>query len=151
MDLKIKQDKTMMKWTLKKLKKEAWRIFSIYIRLRDKGICFTCGKILPDYYDRYGSLREGWKSGHAGHFITAGNCGLALYFHEKNVHCQCYHCNINLSGNWLAYERRIITVYGQETCDELKRLQGQSDVKYKNFEYVDLIKKYAKKIETLKG
>jgi hypothetical protein len=140
---------TMLKWDLKKAKKECWAIFSKYIRLRDRGVCFTCGKKIPDYYDRHGNLIEGWKAGQAGHWITAANCGLALYFHEKNVHCQDYHCNINLSGNWLVYERRIIEVYGQSVCDELKSMKWKESIKYSVPDYVELIIKYTKLFEEL--
>ena len=140
---------TMLKWDLKKAKKECWAIFSKYIRLRDRGICFTCGKKIPDYYNRQGKLIEGWKSGQAGHWITAANCGLNLYFHEKNVHCQCYHCNINLSGNWLEYEKRLAEIYGIETCEELKSLKWLSQIKYTVPDYVDMIEKYNQKFQEL--
>lgn len=123
-------------------KKKAWKIFSQYIRRRDKGVCFSCGKIIPDYYDRYGNLQPGWKAGQAGHFITAANCGLALYFHEQNVHCQCYHCNVNLSGNWLEYEEKIIQVYGQKVCNELKELKWKGSVCYSVSDYQDMIEKW---------
>ncbi len=142
----IKQRKTMEKWNLSKLKKEFWRIFSIYVRMKGTGVCFSCGKIIPDYYDRYGNLLPGWKAAHAGHFITAKSCGLALYFHEQNVHSQCYHCNINLSGNWVEYERKIIEVYGQDVCDKLKELKWSGDVKYSKVDYMDKIEEYADKI-----
>jgi len=140
---------TMLKWTLNKCKKEFWKVFSSYIRQRDKGVCFTCNKKIPDYYDRHGNLIQGWKSGQAGHFITAKNCGLALYFHEQNVHCQCYHCNINLSGDWVNYERKIKEVYGENVCDELKRLKWEGEVKYSIQDYADKIEEYTKKIEGL--
>jgi DNA-directed RNA polymerase subunit N (RpoN/RPB10) len=140
---------TMLKWNLKKAKKECWAVFSKYVRLRDGGVCFTCGKKIPDYYDRHGNLVPGWKAGQAGHWITAKNCGLALYFHEKNVHCQCYHCNINLSGNWLEYERKIKAVYGQPVCDQLKEMKWTADVKYSVGDYVEKIIYYTKQIERL--
>lgn len=119
--------------------------------MRDTGVCFTCGKKLPDYYDRYGNLLPGWKSGQAGHFITAANCGPELYFHEQNVHCQCHHCNVNLSGNWLEYERRIIATYGQDTLEHLKSLKYTSKVRYKVHDYVDMIEKYQEKINELEA
>ena len=140
---------TMLKWTVSRAKKELWRIFSIFVRMRDKGICFTCGKKIPDYYDRNGNLRPGWKSAQAGHFVTAKTCGLALYFHEKNVHCQCYHCNINLSGNWLEYERKMIEVYGKEETERIKSLKWTGDVKYMVVDYVDKIEEYTRKIAEL--
>lgn len=139
----------MKKGDLKWWKKKYWKEFSIYIRRRDKGICFTCDKVLPDYYDRYGNLLKGWKSGQAGHFITAKSCGLALYFHEQNVHCQCYYCNINLSGNWVEYERKIIEVYGKKVCEELKWLKWNSKVKYTTSDYEDMFEKLKDKTKGL--
>ena len=144
----MKKDKKLK--SLPKLKKEAWKWFSVYIRKRDKGICFTCTKPIPNYYDRYGNLHPGWKAAQAGHWITAANCGARLYFHEKNVHCQCYNCNINLSGNWLVYETRIISVYGQKVCDELKRLKWQDNIEYTREDYLEMIDKY-KKLANEKG
>ena len=137
--MKPPQIKTMLKWNLKKAKKEYWKYFSIFIRMREKGVCFTCGKKIPDYYNRKGKLIEGWKAAQAGHFVTAANCGLALYFHPKNVHCQCYYCNINLSGNWLEYERRMIEVYGKEETEKIKAMKWQEEVKFCINDYADKI------------
>lgn len=141
--------KTESQKGVKKLKKDLWTVFSQYIRLRDKGVCFTCGKKIPDYYDRNGNLRPGWKAGQAGHFITAKTCGLALYFDEFNVHCQCYHCNINLSGNWVEYEKAIIRKYGKEKCEELKRMKDESPVKWKPEYFKDNIMYYKLLIKSL--
>lgn len=140
---------TMLKWDLKKAKKEFWAIFSRYVRIRDKGVCFTCNKQIPDYYDKKGRLIKGWKAGQAGHWITAKSCGLALYFHEQNVHCQCYHCNINLSGNWLEYERQIIERYGKAVCEELKALKWSGTTKYCVADYVEMIERYSEKIKMM--
>ena len=74
----------MKKKTQAQLKKELWKWFSLYIRKRDKGICFVCNRKC-----------EGGGY-HASHFIAKSIGGLALYFHEENVHGCCYNCNINL-------------------------------------------------------
>lgn len=91
-----------------KLKKELWKLFSLFIRKRDNFQCVTCGKI-----GEGGGI-------HAGHFITGATCGTKLYFDETNVHAQCYHCNINLSGNWVKYEEFMIKKYGKDYTDNLK-------------------------------
>jgi hypothetical protein len=103
--VKVKKPKEKnITWHRKKL----WSIFSKWIRERDNYTCFTCGK-----------KAEG--SGmHAGHFITGATCTAKLYFDEMNVHAQCYHDNINLSGNWVVYEKKMIEKYGKEKVDELK-------------------------------
>lgn len=128
--------KQMKRGTLKKkspkkisvLKRKLWVLFSKYIRERDKNICFTCG-------------RKGEGSGsHAGHFISKAVGGNVLYFHEENVHCQCYNCNINLSGNQWEYGKRL----GEETVNKLYALKGKIE-KWTVEDYENKIKQYEKR------
>ena len=96
------------KSSISKLKKKLWIAFGAYIRKRDGGICFICG-------------RKSEGSGyHAGHFIPKSVGGLALYFHEDNVHGCCYHCNINLGGNLYEYGVKL----GEERVKTLYKLKG---------------------------
>ncbi len=145
----MEMTKAQQKWNLKRWKKELWKVFSEYIRMRDKGKCFSCQKILPPYYHRSGKLLPGWKSGQAGHFVTAKNCGLALYFHERNIHCQCHHCNINLSGNWLEYRKAMIKKYGLKTTQSLEQLKWTGDIVYSRDDYYKMLSKYKKKVEKM--
>ena len=115
-------------------KKKLWEVFSAYIRARDKGVCFTCGKS--------GLKGSGY---HAGHCIPKGSGGLLLYFHEQNVHGQCFRCNINLGGNGAVYAQRIREVYGDEVMDEIYRLRGKV-VKWTREDYIDLIAEYEEKL-----
>jgi len=104
---------------ISKLKKELWKYFSLYIRQRDNFTCFTCG-------------RKGEGSAmHAGHFISKSVGGIALYFHEENVHAQCYNCNINLSGNQYEYAKRL----GFDKADELYRIKNQVTEKWSAQDY----------------
>lgn len=97
----------MRQKTKGQLKKELWKWFSLYIRQRDKGICFTCG-------------RKAEGSGyHASHFIPKSVGGLALYFHEDNVKGCCYNCNINLGGNQWEFGQRL----GKKKVNELMKLK----------------------------
>jgi len=105
----ISKPKTKPVKTISKLKKELWKLFSLYIRTRDNFTCVTCGK-----------KGEGGAI-HAGHFITGATCGTELYFDEDNVHAQCYHCNINLSGNWVKYEEFMVNTIGYGKVETLKR------------------------------
>ena len=103
-----------MKRTPIRQKSKLWKVFSLYIRQRDNYQCFTCG-------------RHATGSGmHAGHYIPKSAGGIALYFHEQNVHAQCYNCNINLSGNSDIYSQKIIEKYGQETLDHLRQLRNET-------------------------
>lgn len=96
--------------TAAKLKKELWKHFTLYIKQRDNWTCFTCGR------------RVSGSNAHGGHFITKSIGGIVLYFEEKNVHCQCYNCNINLAGNIWEYGQRL----GDETVKELYALKPAS-------------------------
>ena len=125
------------KETPAKLKKKLWQVFSKYIRARDNYTCVTCGK-------------KGEGSGiHAGHYITKSVGGLSLYFHEQNVHAQCYRCNIHLSGNWTAYREFILRTYGQEVDNELMRLKDKGYRTISVLEYKQLIKEYEEKLKEI--
>lgn len=120
----------MKKKSISTLKKKLWTLFSQYIRQRDKYICFTCG-------------RKGEGSGmHAGHFISKSVGGIALYFHEDNVHAQCYNCNINLGGHQWEYGVRL----GKEKVDELYKIKNQIN-KWTIEDYEKKIEYYKSKIQ----
>ena len=122
--------------TVGKLKKKLWKHFSLYIRTRDKYTCFTCGKVA------HGSGM------HSGHYIPKSVGGVALYFHEKNVHAQCYHCNINLSGNSDIYLQNLVKRYGEEIIDEIRLLRQEIN-KWSLQDYTDKIEYYEEKLRKL--
>lgn len=106
---------------------KAWKVFSSYIRERDKYICFTCGRQL----DR--------QTSQAGHFIHAKHT--PVYFNEFNVHCQCLKCNYYGGGMRDVYLRNIQKKYGIEKGDEL--LAEKDKVKHYGIkELEEIIKKY---------
>ncbi len=112
------------------LKRKLWKVFGEYIRKRDRNICFICGKYAT------GSAY------HASHFVPKSVGGLALYFHEENVHGCCYHCNINLGGNLYLYGKKL----GEKKCTELYKLK---QVITKDYPYVSKIEEYKNKIKKL--
>ena len=115
--------------------KELWVWFSKYIRTRDAGICFTCGK-----------NSEG-KGYHAGHFIPVGTAtGHALKYDERNVHGQCYHCNINLGGNGAVYYQKMIDRCGQKVVDELFEMKAHP-VKWTSGDFIQKIIYYKNKVK----
>lgn len=109
----------MYKLTKTKAKKKAWVAFSRYIRLRDalkttgskeRLICITCDKQYPAF---------GKPCAQAGHFIPGRNNSVLI--NEGFVHGQCYNCNINLKGNWVIYEEKMIKMWGKEAVQIAKR------------------------------
>ena len=75
-------------------KKETWKLFSLYIRLKyadDNGYvsCCTCG------------IKKHYKEMQAGHFIAGRNN--SILFEEKCVHPQCGRCNVYKHGNTVEY------------------------------------------------
>lgn len=123
--------------TLGWYKNHFWTVFSQFIRLRDDGQCFTCAN------------KKHWKQMQAGHMVPRASGGLSLYFHEQNVHCQCYRCNINLGGNGAVYAKNFIEKYGQEDFDEIMRLQAQGFKKFTIEEYKQLTEEYKKKVDKM--
>ena len=100
--------------TITTLKKRLWKIFSIYIRMRDclettgtvdHGLCCTCKRDYP-----IGKLQ-------AGHFIPGRED--SILFDPIYVHAQCYRCNIKRQGEWLKYFRFMEKKHGREFVLEL--------------------------------
>lgn len=92
--------------TRKKLYEKAWDLFSIYIRKRDKGVCFTCGD------------KRDWKKQNAGHFIPQSAYSDTM-FDKFNVHCQCVRCNKWKHGNLGVYALKLVEKYGKKKLKEL--------------------------------
>lgn len=124
------------KLTYSKAKKQAWDAFSKWVRYQPQNYnrCITCGKV------------DNPKKLQAGHFIAGRH--ISVLFDERNVHIQCYHCNVGLKGNPVQYYKWMLAVYGQEVIDELIELDKQTK-KYKVYELVELKEKYEMLYEDL--
>jgi 5-methylcytosine-specific restriction endonuclease McrA len=124
-------------------RKKAWEWFSRYIRLRDtleRGSgqyvkCCTCDTV------------KHWKEMQAGHFIPQAQ-GNAVRFDERNVHAQCYRCNMNLGGNGPEYYPFMVELYGEEIINELKLL-SKTTVKFTASELDDIAADYKARAECL--
>lgn len=121
-------------------KKRLWDIFSKYIRLKYANFngfvaCFTCGTM------------KHWKEIHAGHYHPRTH-GMALYFEEKNVHPQCYRCNVELHSNATAYAIALQRKYGDGILKELEWKRQQA-TKISEIEYLRLIQFYKEKVREL--
>ena len=125
---------------MKKQKKKAWTIFSIYIRRKyadSNGYvrCVTCGAI------------KHWKQGmQAGHFIDSRNN--SVLFDERLVHPQCVGCNMFKRGNKVKYTLFMLKKYTQD------EIEGFFALKYKikkmtKADYEEIEKTYKRKVEEL--
>lgn len=129
----------MKKVTVSSLKKKLWKLFSEYIRRlyadwRGYVACVTCGSV------------KHYKEQQAGHFIP-GRHNMVL-FDERNVHPQCYRCNIALSGNPRKYDKYMRLTYGPEIIEQLEKLDEQNK-QFTIKELEELIKEYKDKLKTL--
>lgn len=125
--------------SVSKLHKKLWTLFSKWIRLRDCGgnpgtECFTCLK----WYE-IGLLQ-------AGHFISRRH--KAILYDPRNVHAQCYNCNINLKGNTVLYYKRMIETYGQEVVDELTEKIFETK-QFKPAELLEMIEEMKERVKEL--
>ena len=132
-----------MKKSIGKLKKEAWKWFSKYIRLRDclkttkdhrYGVCVTCGKKYP-----INKLQ-------AGHFVP-GRMN-SILFDERNCHAQCVACNCFKGGSQIEYYQFMEKEYGREVIDELLEKKHQTR-KFTAEELEEMIQTYKRKVEEL--
>lgn len=111
-------------------KDRAWKVFSEYIRLRDKH-CVTCPNGLAE---------------NAGHFWHG-----VLDFDEENINGQCVRCNKWLSGNLAVYSTYLLKKLGTKKFNALDKrhclaLGGE---KRTAEEYEEIIKQYRNKINSL--
>ena len=123
---------------LSKLKKEADKHFSLYIRTKyasKNGIvkCVTCGKV--DHY----------KKMHAGHYVTRNY--LATRWDERNVFPQCPGCNIWGGGKHDEYALFLIDTFGPNILQELNAKKKEL-IKMKRQDYEKLIATFAAKNAT---
>lgn len=114
---------------ISKLKKQLWEIIKLYIRERDKSICFTSGVKVE------GSNR------HVGHGIPSSVGGVLLRYHPYNLHIQSYVENIHHSGNGGIYYRNSLMKYGQEKMDKLYSLKNYT-IQADRYFYTSLIDLY---------
>ena len=122
------------------LKKRLWKVFSLYTRLRyadwqGMEACVTCGVV------------KHYKYMHAGHYVPQGS-SLATTFDERNVHPQCYHCNVPQRGNLSNYAVFLTRKYGSDILELLDWKRHQRCDLDQN-DYINLIKEYKNKIKKL--
>jgi len=111
---------------LPKLLKEADRVFSLYIRNRDKRcVCCNATERLQ-----------------CGHLIKRGR--RSIRFHEKNCNCQCASCNVKHNYYPEFYTNWFIKKYG--LCEYEALINQSKEVKkFTVSELQEIIKKYENK------
>lgn len=96
------------KGELTKLKEKLWLLCRQIVKKRYGNTCYTCGRVVPD-----------GKGMHTGHYITSSLCSVEMRYDLENLRPQCYHCNINLSGNWPAFQEVIEKEKGTDITPQL--------------------------------
>lgn len=120
------------KTPLAKAKDKLWELCKKITRLQYGNICYTCGKT--------GLEGSNW---HTGHYITDSVCSAELSYALDNLRPQCYHCNINLSGNWPSFETNLLRDHGRKYIENLKkRNQATKGLKYDILWYQAKIQEY---------
>lgn len=121
------------KRSIAKLKKELDRLFSIFIRHRDKGKCYTCPK-----------KTESWRDLQCGHFVPRQY--LATRYDEVNCHAQCYACNMLYNGQPSAFAAKLEREYGKGTVEAL---EAKRRLITKDFPYEYWIEVYREKVDAI--
>lgn len=133
--------KKIKKVSTKKLKGKLWKLFSLWVRLREAdklgySSCISCGK---SYH---------FKSMNAGHFIH-GTWTKLTGLDERNVWSQCVFCNVGADGNHVGYLEGLRKKIGQDEIDALLEIRHQI-WKPSTQEIEDLIKTYEVKLNFIK-
>ena len=125
-------NKRRKKGEITKLKDQLWLLCRQIIKQRYGNTCYTCGRIVPD-----------GKGMHIGHYLTSSLCSVELRFDLENLRPQCYHCNINLSGNWPNYRSAIEAEKGpQITATLIQRNEETKGKLYPTEWFHEKIKEY---------
>lgn len=128
----IKISRPKVRTELQILKGKLDKIFSKYIRERDKHTCVVCwSKDNPNNW----------------HFITR-SC-LSLRFDEINCNCQCASCNKTHEQFTKPYEDFMINKYGKEKVEELHQIYMWSPLKLNTDWYKEKIEEYNQKLKDL--
>lgn len=145
----MKNGINLLKPKIKKLssktwKSKAWKVFSLYIRLKavkeagqpqtGMGRCYTCGS----YKDV--------KDLDAGHWLQGRHN--SVMFDERNVHPQCTACNRFKHGNLIEYTMQMQKEYGMAVCEDLRALNNESKP-MKTSDYQEIYKEYTDKLKNI--
>jgi hypothetical protein len=126
---------------MQKLKDQLWEECKRITRARYQTFdgtwrCYTCDARL-----------ELPKLCQTGHFIPSSVCSVELRYDLDNLRIQCYACNINKSGNWVEYEKRLRKDKGDDFPERLKaRNESTKGLSYREDWYAAYLKNY-KEIE----
>ena len=122
-----------------KIVKKLDTIFSQYIRKKNsdhgKSQCFTCGKI------------DDWQKLQNGHFQSRRH--YSTRWDEDNCQVQCIKCNIFLYGSQYKFGLELNKKFGSGTAEDL-HIKAQKQVKFQNYELLEMIKLYEEKFNKLK-
>lgn len=122
-----------------RLIKKADKVFSEYVRRRDliNGVafCVTCAE------------KGDWRRMHNGHYISRRK--LSTRWDEKNAHCQCPYCNVNLAGNLGKYKEYLVKRYGNKILAYLE-FESNRFKKYTLADIQDIVELYTAKLQKLK-
>lgn len=78
--------------------------------------------------------------------VYAVQTNTGTFIADGLAHHNCYHCNINLSGNWVEYRERMVTLYGEPYVKHLEQRRHEIT---KDFDYEAKIEEYKRKCEEL--
>lgn len=107
--------------------KEADRVFSLYIRERDRGKpCVTCSATWQENF-------QCW------HFLSRRH--LNTRWTEKNAHGQCPKCNMWWSGEQYLHAQAVDRMYGEWTAERLQKFSLSTE-KVTDEEILEVIRKY---------
>jgi len=117
----------MKKESCTALKKKLDSVFSLYIRHRDNGVCYTCGvQKMPSEMQ-------------CGHYVSRTK--LALRWDEYNCHTQCYPCNCMKHGDIITYREHLVRDFGEDFVERLE-LRRFELVKHDSAWYHSMIDHY---------
>lgn len=96
------------KTPVQKKKEKLWELCKEVVRKRDGNVCVICGAS--------GLIGSNW---HTGHLIPSSVCGAHLRYDLRNLHSNCYKCNVQCGGNGAMYYRALERKYGKTFVEKI--------------------------------
>ncbi len=110
--------------------------FSRWVRLRDGGRCFTCGRV------------DDVRRMHCGHFISRRY--LSTRWDPQNCHCQCCACNSFFGGQPSQYAINLDRTYGLDArirLESVRRAPSQTN----SYPFEEEIEQYKRLVKEMGG
>lgn len=120
---------------ISRIQRKLWELCKQIVRLRDKHICYTCGRRIYSKFDLQ-----------TGHMWAKASLGAYLKYDLRVLRIQCFVCNIHRGGMGADFYKKMLKEIGPE---QMAQLEKDRQVLVRAYDhYVKLIEEYTELLKT---